>query len=68
EQIADFGAYEVNVHWPPHLHFQIIKDMKGSFGDFPGVVTKAEREQYLKLCPDPNYILNIKKLGLHVSE
>lgn len=57
EQIAHFGMPEENGHWPPHLHFQIINDMQGMKGDYPGVCKYSEREQYLANCPDPEFIL-----------
>jgi murein DD-endopeptidase MepM/ murein hydrolase activator NlpD len=54
---ARFGAPEENGHWPPHLHFQLIFDMKGLQGDYPGVCRFSEREQYLANSPDPRDIL-----------
>lgn len=57
EQIATVGPYPENGNWPPHLHFQIMADMGGREGDFPGVATSAERETYALLCPNPNLIL-----------
>lgn len=57
EQIAHFGMPEENGHWPPHLHFQLIKDMQGMKGDYPGVCKFSERETYLLNCPDPGFIL-----------
>ncbi len=62
EQIAAIGNYPSNGSWPPHLHFQIITDMQGRTGDFPGVASLTQREQFLELCPDPNLILRIKSL------
>ncbi len=63
EQFASFGVYSENVHWPPHLHFQIISNMDNKFGDFPGVAAKAERQFYLEQCPNPNLILNANCLN-----
>ncbi|PWS27228.1 peptidase M23 [Pedobacter yonginense] len=57
-KIAELGAKEENGFWPPHLHFQIIRDMQGLKGDYPGVCKFSEREKYLANCPDPNLILN----------
>jgi murein DD-endopeptidase MepM/ murein hydrolase activator NlpD len=57
EQIAVFGHEEVNGHWPPHLHFQLMFDMEGKWGDYPGVGYYTEKERYLKNIPDPNLIL-----------
>jgi len=57
EQIAVFGNQSVNGHWPPHLHFQLMFDMEGKRGDYPGVGYYSEKESYLQNIPDPNLIL-----------
>lgn len=62
EHIATVGRYKENGNWPPHLHFQIITDMQGYSGDFPGVATPSEQSRYLSLCPDPNLILQLPEL------
>lgn len=62
EQIATLGAWAENVHWPPHLHFQLITDMLGKKGDFPGVCAPSEAEYWLGVCPDPNLLLQIPGL------
>jgi 4-aminobutyrate aminotransferase-like enzyme/Ser/Thr protein kinase RdoA (MazF antagonist) len=59
ERIAAVGAFPRNGDWPPHLHFQVILDMLGLEGDFPGVARAGERDVWLSLCPDPNLILGI---------
>lgn len=59
--IAHFGNEKENGYWPPHLHFQIINDMHGFEGDYPGVCKLSERKKYLQNCPDPDMILNFKK-------
>ena len=56
-RFASLGAKEENGYWPPHLHFQIIENMEGLKGDYPGVCKFSERERYLANCPDPNLIL-----------
>lgn len=56
---AAIGPYPENGDWPPHLHFQIIREMGSYQGDFPGVCHAADREYYLDLCPDPGLILRI---------
>ncbi len=63
QQVATVGEYEVNGNWPAHLHFEIISDMQGKFGDFPGVGKPSERDFWLNVCPDPNLILKINKLN-----
>lgn len=59
EVIAEFGMRFENGNWPPHLHFQIIADMQGWKGDYPGVCRFSERQQWLAGCPDPNIILKM---------
>ena len=60
EHFASIGPYPENGDWPPHLHFQVIRDMGSYKGDFPGVCNAADREYYLDLCPDPQLILRVK--------
>lgn len=64
EWIAAFGEPVENGHWPPHLHFQIIIDLEGMKGDYPGVCKYSEREKYLANCPDADLIL---KMIMHVK-
>ena len=59
DRIASIGAPPTNGGWPSHLHFQIICDMLGKIGDFPGVAPASQREVWLSICPDPNLILGI---------
>lgn len=59
EVFCEFGIPFENGQWPPHLHFQIIKDMQGWKGDYPGVCRFSEREQYLQNCPDADLILQM---------
>ncbi len=51
--LAQVGGKAVNGGWYPHLHFQVIHDMGGWDGDYPGVCTESEKDFYLKNCPDP---------------
>jgi|SRR6476661_2159376 len=62
EAFATIGPFPENGDWPPHLHFQLIADMQGRRGDFPGVARPEEREKWAALCPDPNIVLQCKKL------
>lgn len=59
EVIAWLGTIDENGGWPPHLHFQVMTDMLGKAGDFPGVAAPSERQVWLDFCPDPNVILGI---------
>jgi len=58
-RIAAVGTPSENGGWPPHLHFQIITDLLGQHGDFPGVARPSERRVWLSLSPDPDLILQI---------
>ncbi|MBL7729634.1 MAG: peptidoglycan DD-metalloendopeptidase family protein [Chitinophagaceae bacterium] len=60
---ASFGMPEENGHWPPHLHFQVIADIEGWSGDYPGVCRFSKKEKYMANCPDPNLILQYDCLG-----
>ena len=57
------GTPKVNVGWPPHLHFQIITDLMGCSGDYPGVCKPSEAAQWLARCPDPNLLLRLPVLN-----
>jgi murein DD-endopeptidase MepM/ murein hydrolase activator NlpD len=61
EVFASLGIPEENGYWPPHLHFQLIKDLQGWKGDYPGVCKFSERELYLANCPDPDLILQVNQ-------
>jgi murein DD-endopeptidase MepM/ murein hydrolase activator NlpD len=56
---TEFGIPFENGQWPPHLHFQLVIDMEGKKGDYPGVCKFSEREKYLANCPDPDLILQM---------
>ena len=57
EQIAVLGDTSVNGDYPPHLHFQIIKNIEDNFGDYPGVSSKKDLDFYLENCPNPLFLL-----------
>jgi 4-aminobutyrate aminotransferase-like enzyme/Ser/Thr protein kinase RdoA (MazF antagonist) len=59
QSFARIGEPPTNGGWPPHLHFQIILDMLGETGNFPGVARPAEWDIWNHVCPDPNLILGI---------
>jgi murein DD-endopeptidase MepM/ murein hydrolase activator NlpD len=61
EVFAESGMQFENGHWPPHLHFQIILDLEGMKGDYPGVCKLSETEKYLDNCPDPDLILKMNQ-------
>jgi len=59
EAIATLGDASVNGDYPPHLHFQIIKDLQNYKGDYPGVCNKSTLDFYLNNCPNPDVILKL---------
>lgn len=59
EGFAWLGDFDENGDYAPHLHFQVMEDLQGKSGDYPGVVARKELDYYLKNCPDPNLMLKI---------
>ena len=57
--IGWLGTPDINVNYAPHLHFQIIIDLEGRKGDYPGVCSIDTLDFYSKNCPDPNLLLLI---------
>lgn len=60
QRIATLGDAMVNGDYPPHLHFQIIKDIQDYEGDYPGVCSRKDLVFYLGNCPDPNLLLKLE--------
>lgn len=58
-ELAILGTPDINVNYAPHLHFQIIQDLDGYTGDYPGVCAQKDLDYYRKNCPDPNLLLKI---------
>ncbi len=58
---AEFGMPSENGQWPPHLHFQVIHDLQGWKGDYPGVCKFSEKEKWLNNCPDPDLVLQMNR-------
>ncbi|WP_298533167.1 peptidoglycan DD-metalloendopeptidase family protein [uncultured Algibacter sp.] len=57
--IGKLGDASVNGDYPPHLHFQIIKDIEGYYGDYPGVCNKDDLDFYRINCPNPCLLLKL---------
>lgn len=51
--LCHLGESHENGGWPPHLHFQLMYDMQGWVGDYPGVSSKKDLEGHVQNCPDP---------------
>lgn len=59
EVIGYVGDMDINGDYAPHLHFQLIEDMQGISGDYPGVSCKENISFYKDNCPNPNILLNL---------
>ncbi|SNR16184.1 peptidoglycan DD-metalloendopeptidase family protein [Tenacibaculum jejuense] len=59
EVIGYLGENTVNGDYAPHLHFQLIVDMQGKQGDYPGVCSKEDVDFYKQNCPNPNLLLKL---------
>ena len=59
DSLAKIGTPDINVNYAPHLHFQIIKDLEGNSGDYPGVAAEDQLDFYTRNCPNPNFLLKI---------
>ena len=57
--LGEVGPYPENGDWPPHLHFQVVTDLQGWVGDFPGVARPSEQPAYEKICINPRYLLRL---------
>ncbi len=57
QKLATLGSVEENGGYAPHLHFQIIFDLEGNRGDYPGVCSTSTLEFYKNNCPDPSILL-----------
>lgn len=53
QKFASFGGPEVNGNYAPHLHFQVIFNLEGMHGDYPGVCCQKDLAHYSSNCPDP---------------
>jgi len=60
DKMAALGDASVNGDYPPHLHFQIIKDVQNFKGDYPGVCSKNDLEFYKENCPNPDLLLKLE--------
>ena len=60
--IGSLGSMKENGDYPPHLHFQIILDIKNFYGDYPGVCSENDLKYYSQNSPDPNLVLKLSSL------
>ena len=57
ESFAEIGSPPTNGDWPPHVHFQIMTNLLGNSGDFPGVIEASKEDEFRLICLDPNLFL-----------
>jgi 4-aminobutyrate aminotransferase-like enzyme/Ser/Thr protein kinase RdoA (MazF antagonist) len=68
QEIAQIGFPPSNGNWPPHLHFQVILDLLGEKGDFPGVAFPHEKKVWFSICPDPALLFPEFKVFDHSTD
>ncbi|GAB3931232.1 peptidoglycan DD-metalloendopeptidase family protein [Mucilaginibacter myungsuensis] len=61
QPMATFGDATENGSWPPHLHFQLMFDMGGREGDYPGVGLYSQQEALKQNIPDPELLLRFNR-------
>ncbi len=54
QRLCHLGKPNENGGWPPHLHFQLIRNMQGFHGDYPGVCSLRDLTFYANNCPNPS--------------
>ena len=59
QQLARLGSSEVNGDYPPHLHFQFIRDLGDYKGDYPGVCSLNDKVSMSLNCPNLLEFLDI---------
>ncbi len=57
QAFCQIGPMPENGNWSPHLHFQVMLDLLGKSGDYPGVAFPDTRAVWKSLCPDPWLLL-----------
>lgn len=57
QPLATIGNRDENGGWVPHLHLQLITDLRGWKGDFPGVCSEAELDLFRQICPEPTILV-----------
>lgn len=60
ERVGELGNFPENGDWPPHLHFQVMTDLLGNAGDFPGVIAPSQADFYKTICIDPMLLLKFR--------
>ena len=58
QEFATLGTAAVNGNYAPHLHFQLILDLEGQQGDYPGVCSQQDVVFYQRNCPNPMLLLS----------
>jgi len=59
QPFAHIGSSKVNGGSPPHVHFQVITDMLGNDGNFPGVARAGYQRVWNSISPNPGGILGL---------
>lgn len=57
DKIAVVGSKKENGGWPSHLHLQLICDIGKYDGAFPEYARQSDKENMLRVCPDPESLI-----------
>ncbi len=61
ELLCHLGPFPENGDWPAHLHFQLMTELNGFVGDYPGVCSLKDVEKFRRICLDPDLVLRFNK-------
>ena len=62
ERIGSLGSPDENGGWPSHLHLQIITDLLGHQGTFPGAALPEHDRVWRALSPDPAPLVGLPEI------
>ena len=57
--LAKIGNSNENGGWLPHVHFQLILDLFGFDGNYPGVALPSVKNVWSSICPGPGLMLGL---------
>jgi 4-aminobutyrate aminotransferase-like enzyme len=66
--LGRIGDFPQNGDWAPHLHFQIITDLLGWEGSFPGVALPSQMPVWRSISPDPAHMLALPSGSTYTPE
>lgn len=59
QRLGAMGCPADNGGWAPHVHLQLVCDLLGYDGDYPGVARPSEAHLWTSFAPDPSAVLDL---------